>query len=96
MTEPINGELVTSQEEAPDKEVRTLQLSTASVVLIFEPNFLRIIAPPLGDDPNGEVAPNVALALTTAAMLNDPQFVEIMFKMWEAKNDPGRQGETTH
>ena len=95
MSEPINGELVTSQ-EAPDTEARTLQLSATSVVLIFEPHFLRIIAPPLGNDPEAEVAPNIALALTTADMLNDPEFVAIMFKMWEAKNDTRRQGETTH
>lgn len=98
MTEAIEGVLVVA-EEPQATGPRTMTLSPLSCVLIFDPHRLSVIAPPLGDDPNGEVPPNVALALTCADMLSDGDFVKRMFEEWEAKHeqdDARRASEARH
>lgn len=96
---PLEGEVLEVTHEPAPTGPRTMTLSPLSCVLIFDPHRLSVIAPPLGDDPEGEVPPNVALALTCADMLGDPQFIKMMFEMWEAKHvndNPGGEGQARH
>lgn len=97
---PLEGEVLeVSVEQAPTGP-RTMTLHPMSCVLIFDPNRLSVIAPPLGDDPEGEVPPNVALALTCADMLQDAAFIKLMFEMWEDKTNErehaGGEGQRRH
>lgn len=97
---PLEGEvLAVTHEEAPAGP-RTLTLGPLSCVLIFDPLRLTVIAPPLGDDPEGIVPPNIALALTVADMLQDDDFVKLMFDRWEAKtnerDNSGGEGQSRH
>lgn len=83
---PLKGEVLqVTKEDAPATGPRTMTLHPMSCVLIFDPNRMSVIAPPLGDDPDGDVAPHVALALTCADMLQDAAFIKLMFEMWEKK-----------
>lgn len=96
---PLEGEVLTVSHEPAPTGPRTMTLSPVSCVLIFDPHRLSVIAPPLGDDPMGEVPPNVALALTTAEMLGDAKFIKLMFEMWEKKHahdDAGGEGQARH
>lgn len=82
---PLEGEVLQVTKEPAPTGPRSMPLNPMSCVLIFDPHRLSVIAPPLGDDPEGDVAPHVALALTTADMLQDAAFIKLMFEMWERK-----------
>jgi hypothetical protein len=95
----VEGEVLDAASEIVGTGRRTLPLGPLSCVLIFDPNRLSVIAPPLGDDPNAEVPPNIALALTCADMMADAEFIKLMFEMWEKKHghdDPGGEGQARH
>jgi hypothetical protein len=96
----VSGEVLPVTKEDAPTGPRTMTLHPMSCVLIFDPHRLSVIAPPLGDDPEGEVPPNVALALTCADMLGDREFIKIMFDMWERKTSErehaGGEGQARH